>query len=166
MQLGFGILVLVLAAVVQSTAAQHLVGGPRPDLVLLLVLAWSMLRGLTEGTIGGVAGGLALDLLSAAPFGLHTGLLGLIGSFTALGESNLYRGNLILFLTTAALATIALHAGSLLVLQAAGLQAANLARFVEFTVPTALLNALLMPLAFALVQRFVRILEGWRQLEL
>ena len=62
MQLGFGILALVLAAIVQSTAAQHLDGGPRPDLVLLLVLAWSMLRGLTEGIIGGIAGGLALAI--------------------------------------------------------------------------------------------------------
>ena len=166
MQLGFGVLVLALAAVAQATAAEHLSGAPRPDLVLLLVLAWSMLRGLTEGTIGGVAGGLALDLLSSAPFGLHTALLGLIGSFTALGESNLYRGNTLLFLTTAALATLFMHGGSVLVLQAAGLQATGFLRFVQFTVPTMALNALLMPLAFVLVQRFVRALEGWRQLEL
>jgi cell shape-determining protein MreD len=103
--------------------------------------------------------------VSAAPFGLHTAVLGLIGAFTALGESNLYRGNLLLFLTTAALATIFLHAGSLLGLQAAGLQSADLVRFVQFTVPTALLNALLMPLVFVLAQRFARMLDGWRQLE-
>ena len=80
MQLGFGILALVLAAIVQSTAAQHLDGGPRPDLVLLLVLAWSMLRGLTEGIIGGIAGGLALDLRGLDPPEPMVAILGLIDS--------------------------------------------------------------------------------------
>src|SRR5215216_1347338 len=139
--------------------------GPRPDLVLLLVLAWSMNRGLSEGAVGGVVGGLALDLLSAAPFGLHAGLLVLIGSLTALGESNLFRGSIPIFLTAAALATVVLHGGSLLVLQAAGQQTVGFPAFVQIVVPTAALNALLMPLAFVFVQRTVRALGGWRQLE-
>ena len=143
----------------------QLFSGPRPDLVLLLVLAWSMNRGLSEGAVGGVAGGLALDLLSAAPFGLHAGLLVLIGSLTALSESNLFRGSVPIFLTTAALATVVLHGGSLLVLQAAGQQTVSFPAFVQMVVPTAALNALLMPLAFVFVQRTVRALGGWRQLE-
>jgi rod shape-determining protein MreD len=166
LQLTFGLAILALAAIVQSTALNQLFEGPRPDLVLVLVLAWSMVRGLAEGTVGGIAGGLALDLLSAAPFGLHTALLGCIGSLTALGEANLFRGNLPIFVTAAALATVMLHGGALLFLQAAGQQTFPLARFVQFIVPTAALNALLMPLAFSLVQRGVRALSGWRQLEL
>ena len=125
-----------------------------------------MVRGLTEGTICGIAGGLALDLLSAAPFGMHTVLLGSIGAVTALGETNLYRGNVPLFLITAALATVLFHGGSLLALQAAGMQTYGLGHFVQFVVPTSLVNAVLMPLAFTLVQRAVRALGGWRQLEL
>src|SRR5918911_3711443 len=109
MQFAFGLAILPLAAIVQGTALDRALGGPRPDLVLLLVLAWSMIRGVAEGTVGGIAGGLALDLTSAAPFGLHTSLLGLTGSLTALGEANLFRGNVPLFVTTAALATIFLH---------------------------------------------------------
>jgi rod shape-determining protein MreD len=166
LQIAFGLIVVSSAAIVQATVLNRIIGEPRPDLVLLLVLAWSMIRGLDEGTVGGIAGGLALDLLSAAPFGVHTGLLGLIGSLTALGESNLFRGNLPIFVTTAALATVALHGGSFLVLQAAGQQTFGLPRFVQFVVPTAALNALLMPLVFMLVQRAVRALGGWRQLEL
>jgi rod shape-determining protein MreD len=125
-----------------------------------------MLRGFDEGIVGGIVGGMTLDFLSAAPFGLFTGLLGLIGALTALGESNLYRGNLLLFLSTAALATVVLHGGTILVMQAAGLQAVGLLRFIQFVVPTAVLNALLMPLVFRLVLRGVRALGDWRQLEL
>jgi len=166
LQLAFGLTVLALAAIVQATIVNRLTGGPRPDLVLLLVLAWSMIRGVAEGTVGGIAGGLALDLTSAVPFGLHTSLLGLTGSLTALGEANLFRGNLPLFVTTAALATICLHGGSILVLQAAGQQTVTLTQFVRFVVPTAVINALLMPLAFGLMQRVLRALGGSRQLEL
>lgn len=166
MQFAFGLLILTLAAILQATVLNRVMAGPRPDLVLVVVLAWSMLRGVAEGTVGGIAGGLALDLLSGAPFGLHTGLLALIGSVTALGEGNLFRGNLPLFLITGALATLCLHGGSVLVLQAAGQHAANLFRFVQFVVPTALFNAVLTPVAFSLCQRAVRALGGWRQLEL
>lgn len=166
MQFAVGILVIVVAAIVQGTLFTGLLPGARPDLVLLMVLAWSMLRGLSEGSIGGIAGGLALDLLSAAPFGLHTGLLGLIGSLTALGEAHLYRGNIPLFIAVASVATVVLHGGTLLVLQAAGQQTVSLARFVQFVVPIGMLNALLMPLAFIMFQRLIRALGGWRQLEL
>lgn len=166
MQLAFGVALLVGAALFQATFLDRLFGAVRPDLVLLVVLAWSINRGLTEGSIGGILGGLALDTLSAAPFGLHTGLLGAIGSLTALGEENLFRGNVLLFAVTAALATLVLHGGALLVLQASGQQAPGLPRFIQFVVPAALLNGALMPLAYTLVRRGVRALAGWRRLEL
>ena len=166
MQFTFGLVIMTMAGIVQATLISQVLSGPRPDLVLVLVLAWSMLRGVAEGTIGGIAAGLALDLLSAVPFGLHTALLGFIGAITALGEANLFRGNLPLFLVTAALATLALHGGAILGLQAAGQQTLGLPRLVQFIVPTAVMNALLLPVAFSLVQRGVRALSGWRQLEL
>ena len=166
MQLAFGVGLLVSAAILQATVLNRVFGAIRPDAVLLVVLAWSINRGLTEGSIGGILGGLALDTVSAAPFGLHAGLLGAIGSLTALGEENLFRGNVVLFAVTAALATVVLHVGSLLVLQAAGHQAPGLVRVVQFVVPTALLNAALMPLVYTLVRRGVRALAGWRRLEL
>src|ERR687884_269698 len=131
MQFAFGLAILPLAAIVQGTALDRALGGPRPDLVLLLVLAWSMLRGAAEGTVGGIIGGLALDLLSAAPFGLHTGLLALIGTVTALGEANLFRGSLPIYFTAAAMATVALHGGTLLVLQAAGHQTVGFTGFLR-----------------------------------
>jgi rod shape-determining protein MreD len=166
LQLAFGLVLLILAAIVQATVLTRIPLGVRPDLVLVVVLAWSMIRDVSEATVAGIAGGMALDLLSGVPFGLHTGLLGLIGSITALGEAYLFRGNLPIFSVSAALATILLHGGSLLVLQAAGEQTLGLPRFIQMVVPTAMLNALLMPLGYLGVQRWVRALGGWRQLEL
>jgi rod shape-determining protein MreD len=165
-QLLFGLVVGVLAALLQGTVVAQLTDGPRPDLALLVVLAWAMLRGFAEGTLAGLGAGLTLDLLSAAPFGLHAGLFVAIGAATAFGEENLFRGNLPLSALAAALAALALHGGALLALQASGQQTVGLVRFLQFAVPTMLLDALLMPLVFWLLRRWVRILAGWRQLEL
>jgi rod shape-determining protein MreD len=165
-QLVFGLIMIVLAAILQGTVMAQLTDGPRPDLALLVVLAWAMLRGLAEGTLAGLTAGLALDLLSAAPFGLHAGLFVAISATVALGEENLFRGNLPLSALAAALAAVVLHGGGLLALQAAGQQTVGFVRFLQFAVPTMLLDALLMPLVYWLVRRWVRALAGWRQLEL
>ena len=166
MTLLFGALLLLLAAVFQSALVTALdLAGGRPDLVLLVVLAWAMLRGPSDGVFAGLLGGFALDTLSGTPFGVHTGVLGVIGFSTGLGEANLYRGNLPLFFGGAVLSTLAFHLAVALLLQLLGLEPPSLARFAQVTAPSALLNAALMPSFFWLVRRCLRWLQGWRQLE-
>ena len=70
----------------------------RPDLVLVVVLAWAMLRGSIEGAIVGFLGGMLLDSVTYTPFGINTALFGLIGYCAGLPEVNVYRGNLPYFL--------------------------------------------------------------------
>ncbi len=159
--------VLVLAALAEGTFGYRIdLGGGRPNLVMLIVVAWSLLRGIQEGVLAGVVGGLALDVVSGTPFGLHTGVLALIGGVTALGEATLYRGSLAFFFGTAVLVTVTYHGALVLVLQALGWEMPTFARLVRIVVPTVLINALLMPLVFTLATRLYRALSGWRQLEL
>jgi len=80
---------LLMVAILQSAAAPRLeVSGARPDLMLLSVVSWSLLaafrarelqyageppsllRGINDGVVWGFIGGIFLDLLSTAPFGL------------------------------------------------------------------------------------------------
>src|SRR5688500_709630 len=90
--------VLVIAALTEGTLGSRVdVGGGRVNLVMLLVVAWSLLRGMQEGALAGAVGGLALDVVSGTPFGLHTSVLTLIGGITAVGEATLYRGSLAFF---------------------------------------------------------------------
>ncbi len=162
----YGTLVVFLAAALQSTLVTRIdVAGGRPDLMLLIVLSWAILRGPSEGIAAGIVGGFAIESLSGTPFGIHMGLLGLIGFSTSLGELNLYRGNLALFFGTAVLSTVAYHVGLALLLQVANWEPPSLARFAQVTGPTALLNALCLPAVFWLVRRGMRLLQGWRQLE-
>jgi rod shape-determining protein MreD len=61
------------------------IAGLHPDLVLVAVMSWTLLRGTEEGLLWAVIGGLILDLLSGGPFGaslialVFTALLAMVG---------------------------------------------------------------------------------------
>jgi rod shape-determining protein MreD len=61
---------MVLIALVQDSALVPVtILGGHPDLVLLAVVAWGLLRGSAEGMIWAFIGGIVLDLLSGGPLG-------------------------------------------------------------------------------------------------
>lgn len=149
-------LMLLAAATIQSTLGESLtLFWARPDLVLLLVVTHSVARGVEEGLIGGILGGLMVDLLSAVPFGTATLGMALVGLATGLGEANVYRANVLVPLVAVFMATILYHSYLMLALQAAGWNADWISTLALQTVPGALLNALLAPLAFPMVRKVV-----------
>ena len=158
---------LAFAALLQSVLGPTLplVRG-RPDFVLVVVLAWAMLRGPIEGAIAGFLGGMLLDSVTYTQFGINTALLGLIGYCAGLPEVNVYRGNLPYFLGITALATLAYHTLYFLILQALGNSMPPLIETYEAALPAAVLNALLVPLAFVICRRLLRMLAGWNQMRL
>ena len=158
---------LAVAALAQSLLGPSLplVRG-RPDAVLVVVLAWAMLRGSGEGACVGFLGGVLLDSVAYTPFGINSALFGLFGYFTGLPEVNVYRGNLPYFLGTAAIATVAYHTLYFLILQAFGTSLPPLIETYATALPAALLNALLLVPTFVLCRRLLRALDGWTQLRL
>lgn len=94
MSLYAAIALLGIIAVVQSSFLARLdATAVHPNLMLLAVISWSLLRGSREGLVWGFAGGLALDLLSGGPLGLNAFLLTLAGYVSGLGEARIFRGN-------------------------------------------------------------------------
>ncbi len=159
--------VLAVGALAESTIGYQLeLGGGRVNWVLLMVMAWGLLRGVQEGAVTGLIGGLALDLVSGTPLGLYAVLLTMIGACVALGEAALLGGSMGLLFGMAVLATVAYHGLTVLALQVLGWGMPSFARLIQVLAPTVLLNAILMPLVFVLARRLLRSLSGWRQLEL
>lgn len=160
--------VLLLAAIAEATLGYRLdaFGGGRLNLVLVLVAAWSLVRGAQAGLLAGLVGGLALDLMSATPFGMYTLLLGLIGAGTAAVGGALAQGGLALLFGTAVLTTAAYHGVTVLVLRLLGWDFPGAMHFVNVLVPTIFLNALAMPFAASFARRLDRALSSWRRLEL
>jgi rod shape-determining protein MreD len=167
LRFGVAAALLAFAALLQSELGPNLpfVNG-RPDLVLVVILAWSVLRGSGEGAAVGFMGGVLLDSVTYTPFGLNAALFGLIGYFAGLPEVNAYRGNLPYFLAITMLATLAYATLYFLILQALGNSMPPLVQTYQRSVPAALMNALLVAPTFLLCRRLVRALAGWTQLRL
>jgi len=115
------LLFLAVVGLLQSTLAPYLaLGRVKPDLMLVVVVAWGVLRGAGEGVLWGCIGGLYLDLLSGGPFGVSIVSLILASYLTGVGEINLFRTNLLLPVLTVILATIIYYLVSFLLLQTLG----------------------------------------------
>jgi rod shape-determining protein MreD len=70
MRLLLGILIPVVAALLQGTVAPLIaVGGARPSLPILVAASWSVAAGAREGVWWAFLGGIVSDLTSAGPLG-------------------------------------------------------------------------------------------------
>jgi rod shape-determining protein MreD len=148
-----GLPVLCLAAVAQSTilSGYHFYGGTL-DLVLLVVLGWTLTGDAWGGLGWGFVGGLCLDLLSGGPLGAAPLGLTVMAYLAGLTEGRFWGSHLLLPLAIALLGTFGFHLVSLVVLAASGHGVdwgASLARVV---LPSALLNTLLMWPVFSVLR--------------
>jgi rod shape-determining protein MreD len=145
-------LLLVLAILQASIVSRLTIWGVFADLPLLVVVNWSLLQGAREGMVWGFVGGLAVDLLSGAPFGAATLSLLAVGVLSGLGHKTVFRGHFALPLVAVFLGTILYNLLFLLVLQIAGQTVAWLDSLVRMVLPSAALNAALTPIVFGLMR--------------
>ncbi len=137
---------LGIVALIQATLMPHLaVRGVFPDLPVLVVVSWSLLRGSGEGVVWGFIAGVAVDLFSAAPFGAATLGLIAVGFVWGLGKAAAFRAHLALPLLATFLATVLYDLIFLLVVQVAGGAVVWLGSLFRTILPSAVLNALLTP---------------------
>ncbi len=140
---------LILVAILQTSLVPHLaLWGVFPDLPLLVVVAWSLLRGPREGIIWGFIAGLAVDMLSGAPLGAATLALMLTGILAGLGATTTVRALLALPLLAAFAGTIVYDLVFLLMIRISGQTVAWLGTLVRIILPSAVLNTALMLLVF------------------
>lgn len=143
------ILLLSAVAIVQTTAMPHLtIMGVKPDLILLMVISWSLLRGAQEGVIWALVGGMGLDLLSGDPFGTSTVALVALSLLAGVGELSVFRTHLALPLIAALIATLAYDLFFLLLLYAEGRSIAWADSLIKVVLPSTLFNVLLAPFVY------------------
>jgi rod shape-determining protein MreD len=140
---------LAVVAILQATILPHLtVWGVFPDLPLLVVVSWSLLRGVREGVVWGFIAGVAVDLLSGAPFGAATLPAIAVCLLAGLGQTTVFGAHVALPMLAMFLATILYDLLFLLVVSISGQAVIWLDSLLRIILPAAALNALLTPLAF------------------
>lgn len=152
---------LIGVALLQSTVLPHLtLAGVAPDLMLLVVVSWSLLRGTAESIVWALLGGLMLDLTSGIPFGVTTLSLALISVLTGLGEVNVFRANMLLPGATIAAATVVYYLAVLVLSQMLGrpvVWGLSLFRLIGWAV---VVNSVAMPLVYLLLRWLHRRTSG------
>jgi rod shape-determining protein MreD len=110
MSLQFGIPLMLVAALIQATILPHLrIYSGQPDLVVVIVLAWTVLDRGQEGMIWAFIGGLILDIFSGAPMGITSLVLVPVTFLFGLTETQIYQSNILLSLAFAVVGTVGFH---------------------------------------------------------
>jgi rod shape-determining protein MreD len=148
---------LIPVALLQATVVPAIpYVGIRPDLVLLLALAWTMVRGTAEGAVVAWIGGLALDIFSPLPLGCHALAMLLTVVPVGLLGAPFYRGNLAYPIGGAFLATVVYNVLLLGLSRILGQSVLWSGLLWRVVLPMALIEATLMPLVYWTLDRIER----------
>jgi len=111
--------ITVVLATVESAVGSR-VGVPELhlDVIPVIVAAWGSLRGFEEGMLLGAVAGIVLDVVSGAPFGLHTSVLVLLGAVTSTVDGPTVRANIGFIISMGVLVTVGYHVTLMLGMQA------------------------------------------------
>lgn len=157
MPLWFLIPLLALGAIIQITLLPQIpIFGCKPDLALVLVVAWALLAPVGDAAIWGFIIGIFLDLASGLPFGVHTIALTTLGWLIGWGQATFFRGNLLAPPIAIVLATLIYNIIVLGILALFAWQIHWGNYLLRITLPSAILNALVLPLVYFPLRLFQR----------
>jgi rod shape-determining protein MreD len=158
-------LLLLLVALFQTALAPSL-WSFRVDWVLVVVICWTLLRGLGPGMRWALYGGLALDFMSPLPVGSHLFALLLAVSAVAVMTDALPHDNPFVVTSSVLLVSLLYGAALGMIMSAVGRPVAWQRYPLTIMLPEALANGAATLPAYALLQRFTRTREQPIEFEL
>lgn len=145
---------IVLAAVLQATLVPQIrILGGQPDLVFLLVLAWSINGPLEQGVAWAFAGGITQDLLSAAPTGASVlGMLLLVFGIEQI-RAQVFRIGFVLIVGLVIAGTVLQKVAFMLIAALSGFTIDPIANFTYIILPTIAYNLVFIWPIYWLIRR-------------
>jgi rod shape-determining protein MreD len=154
---------LIGAAIVQSTLSPYMtIGGVHPDLVLILVISWTALHDLEEGLTWALIGGLSLDFISGAPFGVFSLAMLVVTVAASLLQNRILGGGIVMPLSLMFPLSLLFNALALLLLGLLGWPFNWIEAFSNVLLSVALFNTGVMVLVFPLLFFLNRVLNPQR----
>ena len=135
------------------------ISGVHPDLVLILIIGWIILRGLGEGLVWALIGGVCLDLVSGAPFGVFTLTTLLVALAANLSHRRVFGSSIVLPLSLTFPLSLLFNGLALLFLTLLGRPIVWSDAFFNVLLPVAIFNTAVMMLVFPLLYLLNRIMN-------
>jgi len=147
-----GAVILFIVSLVQSVVLPQAVPlAARPQLIVMLVVAVCLVEGLHDAIIWGFIGGLLLDLMSGPvlPLGSNALILVLVALLASLGQADPFHDQVFVPLATVFFCTIFYNVMIMLLAFALGQEVPFLDNLLRVALPSAVLNTILMPVAYS-----------------
>ncbi len=136
---------LLALALGQSTIMPYFrVFGVMPNLMLMAVVAWTLLRGPGEGIVWGFIGGIFMDLFSRAALGVSALAFVFASYLSSFAGQTLYRDHAALPLAVILIITPIYDMSTLVLLQLTGQRVDWLGSLLYFTLPATVIHVVLM----------------------
>ncbi len=158
MQYTMFLLIMGVALILQTTVLDTVsVGGIKPDLVMLVVVLNGFLLGTREGAFLGFFGGILEDLLCGHYIGLNALSKMAAGYLAGAAGLRLYKENITVATGVTFLSTLGGMVVSYMLLLYLNIHVSPLSALFRVSIPTAVYNALLTPLVFGRIFRYIQI---------
>lgn len=143
---------LVGAALLQTTISPFIkINGVHPDLVLIVVVSWVILRGFEEGAIWALIGGLSLDVTSGAPFGIFSLAMMIAALVAGFSHGRVVGSSIVLPVGLIFPLSLLFNGLALLALNLVGRPVVWMAAFSDVLLPLAFFNTAVMVVVFPLL---------------
>ncbi len=141
---------VILSVAIQATwlAGLNLPWQIIPDLVLILVISYGLLRGPDEGLLFGLLAGFFLNLLSGGVIGIEALSKMLAGYCAGLLEKNIFKDNLLVPFIAVLFGTLLFNTFSVVMHMAFMANFNFWGAIISIVLPQALYNAVLAPLVY------------------
>ncbi len=144
--------IMIVAAILQSTLMiEFQIRDGRGDLILALVIGWTLLAGADEGIVWAIMGGLCQDVVTGVPLGTSALALVIVAFGIGALVAPIGRGNLIVPVPAIVAATLVYHVLLLGLYALLGRSVSPFDSLLNDTLPTAALNVVLILPIFRLL---------------
>lgn len=148
------LITLVLALAFQTALAPDISPwGLIPDIILLIVVAYSLLKGPIYGMLLGIIGGFATDLIGGGLIGVHALSKMVIGLLCGVLEKTIFKDSLLVPAIAAGVVTLLHDLIAFLVMISFGHKQSLLFHLVRYTLPLTVYHMVLAPAIYRLVFR-------------
>ncbi len=153
--------IIVVALLIQLTLINSItILGLKPDLIMVVVVVFSLLKGEKEGTISGFASGLLQDIFSTGLLGINALVKTVIGFTCGILREKIFHEHILFLIPVITfIASITQSILIFLLLRAFGIEYGLAWSLKQVALPEALYSSLISPFVFLAINKLFQMIK-------